>query len=106
MMSFRRSLSITSAALVVRSSESPALILPKSPMEQGQIIIVSYRAEPDAIVVRILIHLIHLWLALFFAFACFIVDPCTNELASVLFSWRYILYNVECTQESIETAKI
>ncbi|CAG0901970.1 unnamed protein product, partial [Darwinula stevensoni] len=39
---------ITSAALVVKSSESPALILPNSPIEHGHTIIVSYRADPDA----------------------------------------------------------
>ena len=44
----RLSFRITSAALVLKSPETPLAIRPKSPIEQGQTIIVSYLAEPEA----------------------------------------------------------
>jgi hypothetical protein len=39
---------MTSAARVVKSLDIPPAILPNVPIEQGQIIIVSYLAEPEA----------------------------------------------------------
>ncbi len=43
-----RSFKITSAARVIRSFETPVAILPRVPIEQGIIIIVSNFAEPEA----------------------------------------------------------
>ena len=47
-ISFRRSLSITSAARVMRESDMPLAIRPKVPHEQGHTINAEYVQLPDA----------------------------------------------------------